>query len=105
MEVQTPTYITSSYQRRAYKSYLSRKKDINHENYDPYFKDKIVIHQKIYYQRKKQRKLLDKINSTEDEEIKSKLNEKLKSTYQRLEELDIEKKQFFQSISSSSTNE
>lgn len=45
---------TSSYQRKAYKDYIARKKD------DPVFKEKMRDHQKKYYQKNKEKILAKK---------------------------------------------
>lgn len=92
---QNTNYITSSYQRRAYKSYLDRKKN------DTVFKSKMVLHQKIFYQRKKQRNLNEELKNTDDDAIIKKLHKKLEKSINILKSLEQEKIEKFQSMSSS----
>tara|TARA_Y100000114_G_scaffold138331_1_gene141226 strand:+ start:3183 stop:3389 length:207 start_codon:yes stop_codon:yes gene_type:complete len=52
--MEEPQFKTSSYQRKAYKDYIARKKD------DPIFKEKLRENQKKYYQKNKEKILARK---------------------------------------------
>ena len=79
-EIAPKTFITSSYQRRAYSSYVKRKNNKNHEKYDPSFRDKVSIHQKIYYQRKKKKSLTARLEGMTDQVEINKIKLNLEST-------------------------
>tara|TARA_Y100001963_G_C6485590_1_gene310987 strand:- start:212 stop:550 length:339 start_codon:yes stop_codon:yes gene_type:complete len=67
MNTETKTWTTAPYQRRAYSNYVKRKNNKEHESYDPSFREKVKIHQKIYYQRKKKRSLTARLDGLTDQ--------------------------------------
>jgi hypothetical protein len=81
------TCITSSYQRKAYSSYVKRKNDKSHEKYDPSFRAKVSIHQKIYYQRKKKKSLTSRLEGMDDQEEINKIKNQIQKCSQIEQEL------------------
>ena len=103
--METKTFITSSYQRKAYRSYVKRKNDKEHEGYDPSFREKVKIHQKIYYQRKKKKSLTARLEHETNQEEINNINTQIEKCSQLEKNLIEEKNKKYYSSSESESNE
>ncbi len=102
--METKTFITSSYQRRAYRSYVKRKNDKQHEGYDPSFREKVRIHQKIYYQRKKKKSLTARLEHETNQEEINNINAQIEKCSELENNLIQEKSNKYYSSSASASD-